>query len=77
MVAELVAESLGDGTPPDDPRCRAIATFVIAVCDGLAVQWLLDPERVPDGDTLIAGLSMIFSASFPGEPAGSISEFRR
>jgi AcrR family transcriptional regulator len=78
MVAERAAESLGDSTSPDDPRCRAVASFVIAVCDGLAVQYLLDPERVPDGDTLIAGLSMIFSASFPDQPAeGTISEFPR
>ncbi len=78
MVAEHAARSLDDGTSPEDPRCRAVASFVIAVCDGLAVQYLLDPERVPDGDQLIAGLSMIFSASFPGATAdGTISESPR
>jgi AcrR family transcriptional regulator len=64
-VAELVAESLADGTPADDPRCRAIATFVIAVCDGLSVQWLLDPEHSPSGEELMAGLATIWAASFP------------
>jgi AcrR family transcriptional regulator len=64
-VAELVAESLADGTQPDDPRCRAIATFVIAVCDGLAVQWLLDPEHAPNGEQLLAGLATVWAASFP------------
>jgi AcrR family transcriptional regulator len=63
-VAELVALSLDDGTPPDDPRCRAIASYVIAVCDGLAVQWLLDPDSAPTGDELRAGLVTIWSASF-------------
>jgi AcrR family transcriptional regulator len=65
-VAQLVAESLADGTPADDPRCRAIATFVIAVCDGLSVQWLLDPEHSPSGEELMAGLATIWAASFPG-----------
>jgi AcrR family transcriptional regulator len=64
-VAKLVAESLADGTPADDPRCRAIATFVIAVCDGLSVQWLLDPEQSPSGEELMAGLATIWAASFP------------
>ena len=62
-VAELVAESLADGTPAEDPRCRAIAAFVIAVCDGLAVQWLLDPDLALTGDELIAGLSAVWAAS--------------
>ncbi len=64
-VAELVAESLADGTAADDPRCRAIATFVIAVCDGLSVQWLLDPEHAPNGEELLAGLATVWAASFP------------
>ena len=37
-VAELVALSLRDGTTAEDPRCLAIAAFVIAVCDGLSMQ---------------------------------------
>ena len=48
MVAELVALTLGEGIRADDPRCRAVASLVIAACDGLAVQWLLDPEDAPD-----------------------------
>jgi len=64
-VAHLVAESLADGTPAEDPRCRAIATFVLAVCDGLAVQWLLDPEHSPNGEELMAGLATVWAASFP------------
>ncbi|MFF5987433.1 TetR/AcrR family transcriptional regulator [Prauserella flavalba] len=64
-VAGLVAESLGDGTPPDDPRCLAVASFVIAICDGLSVQWLLDPEAAPTAEELLAGLGAMWSASFP------------
>ncbi|MBB3051039.1 AcrR family transcriptional regulator [Prauserella isguenensis] len=73
-VAGLVAESLGDGTRGDDPRCRAVATFVVAVCDGLAVQWLVDPDGVPTPDELLAGLATLWSASFP--PDGNDSPGR-
>lgn len=64
-VAKLVAASLDDGTPADDPRCRAIATFVIAVCDGLSLQWLLDPEAMPTSSDLRDGLATVWSASIP------------
>ncbi|QFU90669.1 TetR/AcrR family transcriptional regulator [Amycolatopsis sp. YIM 10] len=62
-VAGLVAQSLGEGFSPEDPRCAAVASFVIAVCDGLSVQWLLDPEGSPSGDDLTAGLTALWAAS--------------
>lgn len=68
-VAELVALSLRDGTPAEDPRCTAIAAFVIAVCDGLSVQWLLDPDGAPNGDQLMAGLAAVWASSFPDSTA--------
>lgn len=71
-VAELVAESLGNGTRRDDPRCLAVASFVIAICDGLSVQWLLDPVGAPSGEELTAGLAALWSASFP--PAGTAGD---
>ncbi|WP_424185644.1 TetR/AcrR family transcriptional regulator [Actinokineospora sp. G85] len=55
-VAEIVATSYGSGVPPTDPRCTAVASFIMAVCDGLALQWLLDPKRSPRPDALLAGL---------------------
>lgn len=63
-VAALVAESLGDGTEPDDRRCQAVASFVIAICDGLSVQWLLDPGGAPTSQELSEGLAAMWSASF-------------
>jgi hypothetical protein len=64
QVARLVAESLGRPDPGDsddaaDPVCEAIARFVIAGCDGLAVQSLLDPARLPDEATFRAGLAAL------------------
>jgi AcrR family transcriptional regulator len=65
MVAGLVAASLGEGTGADDPRCTAVATLVIAACDGLALQSLLDPENSPTPDELAAGLAAVVQASLP------------
>jgi len=65
MVAELVAVSLGEGSDPADPRCSAVATLVIAACDGLALQWLLDPDGAPSADDLAAGLAAVVAASVP------------
>jgi AcrR family transcriptional regulator len=69
MVATLVAASLGDATVPEDPRCTAVAALVIAACDGLALQSLLDPESSPAADELAAGLALVWAASIP-ESAG-------
>ncbi len=66
MVAELVARSLAFDIAPDDPRCRAVATLVIAACDGLAVQWMLDPDDVPTAEDLLAGLEIVWTASLAG-----------
>ncbi len=68
MVAALVAQSLDDGSDADDPRCRAVATLVIAACDGLALQAVLDPESSPSADDLMAGLATVWAAS-AAEPA--------
>jgi AcrR family transcriptional regulator len=38
------------------PHIRAIASLLIAICDGLMLQWLIDPEHAPSGEELIAGL---------------------
>jgi AcrR family transcriptional regulator len=69
QVAVLVAESLGrptsaPGQPDaaDDPLCAAIASFVIAVCDGLAVQSLLDPDRLPDHESFRAGVAALLAS---------------
>ena len=72
MVAERAAQSLGDGAAADDPRCRAIASFVISVCDGLSIQYLVDPDGAPTSAQLREGLAAVFSAS-----ASALSASRR
>lgn len=70
MVAALVAASLDDGSDADDPRCRAVATLVIAACDGLALQSLLDPDGSPDPGDLALGLAAVWAASTPSDDGG-------
>ncbi|GLZ42122.1 TetR/AcrR family transcriptional regulator [Actinokineospora sp. NBRC 105648] len=62
-IAEMVARSYGSGISAEDPRCMAVAGFVLAVCDGLAMQWLLDPTRAPKPDDLLHGLSDLVKLS--------------
>lgn len=60
-VAELVSASYGGDPGPEDPRCTAVASFVLAACDGLALQWLIDPARSPRPDDLLRGLDDLLS----------------
>jgi AcrR family transcriptional regulator len=65
QIASLVAASVGDSMPADDPRCTAVAALMIAACDGLALQALLDPAALPAPDELAAGLAAVWEASLP------------
>jgi AcrR family transcriptional regulator len=56
-AANLVAEAIGAPEAAADPRSQAIASWIISVCDGLAVQCLLDPEQLPTPDDFAAGLA--------------------
>lgn len=54
-VSVIVSTALN--APPEDPRCTAVASWVMAVCDGLSMQWLLDPANAPAGQDLLQGLA--------------------
>jgi AcrR family transcriptional regulator len=54
-IGRMVEASLGQ-TSIDDERSRVLASFLIAVCDGLLLQRLVDPGRAPSGEELIAAL---------------------
>jgi hypothetical protein len=47
-------------------QVRAVACFMIAVCDGLLLQWLVDPERAPSGAELAAGVEAAFTTALAG-----------
>lgn len=60
QVAEMVTDLLGgSGAAP------ALASFQIAMCDGLLVQWLLDPDATPSGTELVTALSAVLGVSTP------------
>ena len=61
-VAALVAQSVRGAIGADDPRASAIASWMIAVCDGLALQWLLDPGSMPSAADLKAGHTLMWQA---------------
>jgi len=54
-ASRIVADALS--STPEDPRCAAVASWIMAVCDGLAMQWLLDPAAAPKGEDLLRGLA--------------------
>ncbi len=60
-VSQIVARALD--TTPEDPRCTAVASWVMAVCDGLSMQWLLDPAAAPTGHDLVRGLADLRAVS--------------
>jgi AcrR family transcriptional regulator len=60
-VSEIVSCALD--TTPDDPRCLAVASWMMAVCDGLSMQWLLDPTATPNGKDLVRGLADLRAVS--------------
>lgn len=63
-VAEMVHASVGE---LPDPVVRQTASFLIAVYHGLQVQWLLDPQRAPTGDDLMAALEVALPAALAAD----------
>jgi AcrR family transcriptional regulator len=60
-VADSVRASLGD-VPGADPD--VIASYLIAVHDGLMLQFLVDPERTPSGEQLATAVGAAIAAAF-------------
>jgi AcrR family transcriptional regulator len=49
-MRDTIAAAFEGGQIESNEQRQAMATYVIAVCDGLMIQWLLDPDKVPSGD---------------------------
>ncbi len=59
-----LARSVDDAVAGIDPELsRAVASFMMAVCDGLLIQWMLDPEQAPSGATLFDTAVVMFAAA--------------
>ncbi|MQA77099.1 MAG: TetR family transcriptional regulator [Streptosporangiales bacterium] len=56
---ELAASVLADAEPVDDESARAVGSFVLALLNGLALQWMIDPERAPSGADMVTALRVL------------------
>lgn len=65
-VADMVRASV-EGL--SDAAARQVASFLIAVYHGLQMQWLLDPQRAPTPDELMAALELALPTALATERA--------
>ncbi|MGH3793587.1 MAG: TetR/AcrR family transcriptional regulator [Pseudonocardiaceae bacterium] len=70
-VAGMVRASVGE---LPEPTARHAASFLIAIYDGLQVQWLLDSQRAPTADDLMAALEVALPAALAAEQVGGSSK---
>jgi hypothetical protein len=57
QVTAMVRQSLGEDVEQAGIDPKIVASFLIAVCDGLVLQWLLDPDETPRGQELVSSLN--------------------
>lgn len=70
VAAALAATSPDEpGTTPDEPDADDLhtASVLLALFDGLAIQWLMDPQGTPDADAVARALTLISTAIADGE----------
>ena len=71
-VADMVSASLGRSAVEAGADPKVVASFLIAVCDGLVLQWLLDPGATPTGEELVASLGAALSLALEApDPIGA------
>lgn len=55
-------------------HAETLSSLITAVCDGLILQWLIDPERVPSSREIVEALAAVSPAARPrgdgGAPTG-------
>ncbi|TMK97775.1 MAG: TetR/AcrR family transcriptional regulator [Actinobacteria bacterium] len=68
QVASMVRASLGEGAEHTGVDASVVASFLIAVCDGLVLQWLLDPDATPTGEQLISALGGALDRALQNTP---------
>jgi AcrR family transcriptional regulator len=68
-VAEMVKATLGEDAEKAGADPRVVASFLIAVYDGFALQWLLDPDEAPKGEELLSSLGAALAAALESAAA--------
>jgi AcrR family transcriptional regulator len=61
QMRDTIRTTLDRADVGDPARRGAIASYMMAVCDGLLVQWLLDPDAIPDGEELFEAARSVFA----------------
>lgn len=61
-VARMVHSALGD-VDISESHMQAVTSLLIAVHNGLLLQWLIDPRATPSGPQLIDGLQSVLPAA--------------
>src|SRR5713226_5312466 len=67
-VARLVEAALGPNAAANGADPMVIALFLIAVFDGLAVQFRMAPEDTPSGDRLVDALTAALASMLEHDP---------
>ena len=62
LLARSVADTAGAPDAATDSTVIAVATVLIALFDGLAIQWLLDPAAAPTAESVMTGLGGLAAA---------------
>jgi AcrR family transcriptional regulator len=71
-IAILIRAVLGDRYEATGGDIDALAAALLALVDGLVLQWLVDPESLPEGERLVRSLSSAFTiAGEQGRPVSS------
>lgn len=64
--AGAVTDALGEEGRRQGVDPRAVASFLIAVGDGLLLQHLIDPEGAPSADEIATALGVALPIAFAG-----------
>ncbi len=71
VIASITRSAVEAGGNPDATQVRAIASTLIALFDGLAVQWLIDPERAIEPGDVLDGLAAVGTLAAAEASAGA------
>lgn len=66
--AEMIRRAVeADGMTLPQEHAETLSSLMTAICDGLILQWLLDPDRVPSSEQVVAALAAAIPP-FVGRP---------
>jgi hypothetical protein len=72
-VAEIVRASLGEHAPRLGADPEVLASLVIATIDGLALQWLLEPNDTPSSQEFARALTDTIGLAHDADPRDALA----